>query len=154
MASRPGCPLQSICFMMACFSEQAVQVWYPSVTPSALSGLQPAAGCLFTGEAGQWSTWTRPEPVPTPSACGTPQLQLDLQHSLLFFSSAFPKDRLTTSHFFYTHTHTHTCSEPDDSAGILTGFSFSTKWQNSRRAGENTAAQAHEFMENGTLSTI
>lgn len=39
-----------------------------------------------------------------PSASSRPQLQLDLKHSLLFFSSASPKDRLTTRHFFCTRT--------------------------------------------------
>lgn len=62
-------------------SEQALLVWYPSVTPQlspACRGqnMWTAAECLFTGEAGHGhAVWTESEPVPTPNASSRPQLQ-------------------------------------------------------------------------------
>lgn len=62
LKSNRVCPYVKACFtlvyfMMACFQAGSV-VWYPSVTPQlspACRGqnTQPAAECLFTGEAGQ-----------------------------------------------------------------------------------------------------
>lgn len=65
------------------------QYWYPALTPQLRPG-----GCVCA------------------CACVCARV-LDLHHRLLFFSSAAPKDRLTTSHFL-----------------CQTGFSFSTEWQN------------------------
>lgn len=63
-------------------SEQALLVWYPSVTPQlspACRGqnMWTAAECLFTGEAGHGhAVWMESEPVPTPlNASSRPQLQ-------------------------------------------------------------------------------
>lgn len=141
----------------AVLSRQAVLVWYPLVTPQLSpvcrgQSTWPAAECLFTGEAGQWhAVWTGSEPVPTPDHSSSLTSNTVLFFSLSLFSAS-PKGQINNESFLL-HTHTHTHSGPD-SAGLLTGFSYSTKWQNSRSAEEKTAARAHEFMENGTLSTI
>lgn len=121
-------------------SGQAELIWYPPVTPQLSpvcrgQSTRPAAECLFTGEADQWyALWRGSEPVPTPSASSRPQLRPDLQHSRLFFSPASPKGQINNEPLLL-HTH----SRPDNSADLLTGFSFSTKWQNSRSAEEKTA---------------
>lgn len=128
-------------------SEQALQVWYPSVTPQlspACRGqnMWTAAECLFTGEAGHGrAVRTESEPVPTPHPLRMPAA--DHSSSLLFFSSASPKDRLTTSHFFWTRR----LCRPLDRPLLFP--------PNGKIAGAlKTAARAHEWMETGTLSTI
>lgn len=101
-----------------------------------------AAECLFTGEAGHGrAVRTESEPVPTPHPLPMPAA--DHSSSLLFFSSASPKDKLTTSHFFWTRR----LCRPLDRPLLFP--------PNGKIAGAlKTAARAHEWMETGTLSTI
>lgn len=82
-------------------SEQALQVWYPSVTPQlspACRGqnMWTAAECLFTGEAGHGrAVRTESEPVPTPppppDASSRPQLQS------VIFLLCLPKGQINKS---------------------------------------------------------
>lgn len=148
-------PVSMGLFCAGTLSEKEGPIWHPSVTPELLpvcrgQSTRPAAVFIYRRGRPVLRSVEKSEPA---SSLDLPaadhRFQLDLQHSLLFFFSASPKDRLTTSHFFCTHT--------PSASGLcrpLTGFSISTKWLNTRSGGEKTEEWSHEFMENGTLSTI
>lgn len=117
-------------FCAGTLSEKEGPIWHPSVTPELLpvcrgQSMRPAAVFIYRRGRPVLRSVEKSEPA---SSLDLPaedhRFQFDLQHSLLFFFSTSPKDRLTTSHFFCTHT--------PSASGLcrpLTGFSISTKWQ-------------------------
>lgn len=99
---------------------------------------------IYRRNRGQWCTvaivWTCPYPQ-----CREANHNSSLTSSTVCYFSRPPPSK--------GHVNKSLIPWPDDSTGILTSLSFSTKWQNSRGAGEKTAPKTHELMETGTPST-
>lgn len=90
-------------------SNRNMALWKGVFSPPSLSLSCPAEESLFPGEAASAALCGEVSP------CSSPYSQPDLHHSLLFLSSASPKDTWTTIHFFSAHSWLcrtlQTCSE-------------------------------------------
>lgn len=136
--------------LTACFEKEPLLQyprWPLSSLQTAGDGIcEQQAQCLFTGgtEASTLSVatvWTCPYPQ-----CREANHNSSLTSSTVCYFSRPPPSK--------GHNNKSLIPRPDNSTGLLTSLSFSTKWQNSRGAEEKTAPKTHELMETGTPSTI